>query len=523
MLGCSAAKQLDSKNAHKDQGTMNTPSLSPIPLSPIPLVVQLTGALDRAGIVYCHWKSNVAIERAESGETDLDLLVARNQAREFNQLLNKCGFVAAERKRPPHTPGVVDFFGYDATADRFVHVHAHYQLVLGHDRTKNYHLPIEEPFLASASTKRVFPTPSPEFEYVVFVIRMVLKYAILDEILWNALRGRRAQLKQSEREELDHLNGVIDSAHVATILREVLPFIDADLFTAAEEVVVGRTAVWRRVAVARRMQSTLEAHSRSVRSVDAMLRITRRVISAARRRVGSRSGYRLTTGGAIVAIMGGDGAGKSTALREIGTWLESHFDTIHVHLGKPPWSWTTYVVRGSLKVIHIVTSAFRRRTGSSAEGLEGDGRNPGYRRSLWFACKARDRYLAYRKARRSANQGAIILSDRFPHPALRLMDAPQIARLTAGSPPSWFVGRLIRLENRYHRRIGLPDVAIVLRLDPEEAARRKTDESYDYVVKRSTEVWEHDWTNSSVHVVDASKTPHAVVAELKDLIWASLA
>jgi hypothetical protein len=39
-------------------------------------------------------------------------------------------------------PGVLDYYGYDWEAQRFVHVHAHYQLILGHGATKNYHIPI---------------------------------------------------------------------------------------------------------------------------------------------------------------------------------------------------------------------------------------------------------------------------------------------------------------------------------------------------------------------------------------------
>ncbi len=195
---------------------------------------------------------------------------------------------------------------------------------------------------------------------------------------------------------------------------------------------------------------------------------------------------------------------------------------VRIHLGKPPWSWTTYAVRGSLKVANTATSAVNGLARSSTEADESGAPFPGYRRLLWFACKARDRYLAYRKARRAANQGAIILSDRFPHPALQLMDAPQIARLTAGGSRNRLVAGLVSLENSYHRRVALPEVVIVLKLDPAESARRKTDEPHDYVVERSTEIWEIDWTDSSAHVIDASEPLEAVVAELKTVIWASL-
>ncbi len=490
--------------------------------SPIPLVAQLAGALREAGVRYCHWKSTASIELAERGESDLDLLVARGHVREFNRVVSSCGFIAAHRQHAAPIPGVSDFFGYDATVDRFVHVHAHYQLVLGHDRTKNYHLPIEEPYLASASTPRVFPTPSPEFEYVVFVIRMVLKYAVLDEILWNAARGRRAGPKPSERREFDRLREAIEPDVVATILREHLPFIEPRLFVAAERVAMGGAPIWQRVAVAGSMKKALEAHSRSAPSVGVLLRIWRRAVLLVRRRMGAKPGYRLTSGGAIIAVMGGDGAGKTTALGEIGDWLERHFDVTRVHLGKPPWTWTTYAVRGGLKAVSTVASHFNGSDGSPSLWEDGGGTVSEYRRMLWFACKARDRYLAYRKARRAANRGSIVISDRFPHPALHLMDSPQIAQLTEGDACTGAVRRLIRLENRYHSRVPPPDVAFVLRLDPHEAARRKTDERYEYVVERAAEIWDIDWSDTLVHVIDASGSPQTVAAEMKQIIWGAL-
>jgi thymidylate kinase len=489
-------------------------------MTPIPLISKLVDALQGADITYCHWKSNSNLELVELGRTDLDLLVARQHVREFRQILAQNGFVAARRPHVEDPPAVEHLFGYDSPADRFVHVHAHYQLILGHDRSKNYRLPIEKPYLASATSRGTFPIPSPEFEYVVLVIRMVLKYAIGDEILWEALRGRRAGPSSSERRELEDLRIAIDRDQVKAIVEEHLPYIGSPLFEKAENLFAGGS-IRERLGVSRRMESALAPYARVPANVDTGLRIWRRLALASRRRTRSIHGFRLDSGGALIAIMGGDGAGKSTALNEITRWLSDEFDVSAIHLGKPPWSWTTRLIRGGLEAAHRLGLLAQDATTDAAVDPDlpaGADR----RRLVWYACKARDRYKEYRKAQRAANRGVIILSDRFPHPALHGFDVPQIARLIGGGG-SRLTRRLSQIEQRYHSMIALPDLSFVLLLEPEEAARRKTDEAHDYVVKRATEIWETDWENHDVRVIDASQSPQTVANEIKLAIWETLA
>lgn len=62
---------------------------------PLELVVELCRRLSEAGVSYCHWKSNEAIDRSASGENDLDLLIVRPDAQRFDRTLADLGFKAA--------------------------------------------------------------------------------------------------------------------------------------------------------------------------------------------------------------------------------------------------------------------------------------------------------------------------------------------------------------------------------------------------------------------------------------------
>jgi thymidylate kinase len=146
-----------------------------------------------------------------------------------------------------------------------------------------------------------------------------------------------------------------------------------------------------------------------------------------------------------------------------------------------------------------------------------------YRPAFWMVCKARDRYHTYRKARRFTTNGGLVVSDRYPHPSLRIMDAPQIERMLATSMEDRpFVRRMMTMERRYHDAIGLPELVVALKVDPEIAVLRKSSESADKIRRRGNEIWNMTWSDGSVHVIDASQPKEQVARELKGLIWARL-
>jgi thymidylate kinase len=353
----------------------------------------------------------------------------------------------------------------------------------------------------------------------VLVIRMALKYCILDEVLWNAARRRRTGPKRSEREELAFLGERVDRGRLAVVLAETLPEVGASLFAACERAVTSSVSLRVRMDVGARLEQALELHARRSRHVDAGLRILRRVgLAVTRRTSGPPPRARLAGGGALIALIGGDGAGKSTALEALSSWLGKELDVRVVHMGKPPWSAATYAARAAVKSAGLATGLLRRtaRVGAPARAVDA------YRPLVWFVCTARDRSLLYRRARSTADEGVVVLCDRYPHRLLRLMDVPQIRRLTSGGAAGRLVGRMIELEERYHDEIGKPDQMFVLRLDPEVAAVRKTTESSESVRARGAEIWTADWDGSGAHVVDAAGPAAAVAAELKEQIWSSL-
>ncbi len=147
---------------------------------------------------------------------------------------------------------------------------------------------------------------------------------------------------------------------------------------------------------------------------------------------------------------------------------------------------------------------------------------PGYPWMIREVFTARDRYLTYRKARRFATNGGVVICDRYPLPQVQLMDGPQIGRMTQNHPTNRLIKFLARQERKYYQPIMLPELLIVLRVDPETSVQRKRDEDQASVRARAGEIWELEWRQSPAHFVDASRSKAEVLSELKAHIWSHL-
>ena len=493
----------------------HAPAPDPAPAA-LGLVSRLCEELGERGISYCHWKSNEALDRSASGENDLDLLISRGDAQGFAEVLRRLEFKEARLRPAKELPGVFHAYGLDAPSGRFVHVHAHYQLVIGDDMTKNYRLPVEEPYLASSVPQGVFMVPSAAWELAVFVVRMMLKHST-----WDAMLSLQGSLAASEARELDDLTGRADPAELGAIVRGHLPFLGPELFERCLECLRPGRSAWFRARTAARMQRRLATCSRRPRPVDTWLKLWRRAAAVTRRFVLRRgTPKRLDAGGALIAVVGGDGAGKSSAVDGLWAWLSTGFETRRVHLGKPPRSTTTMLLKG-IMVLGRRAGRFSS-TRIPAHAMPVEGTFPGYAWLLWHVLTARDRYREYAGARRSATNGTLVVCDRYPLPQLRLMDTARTTEF-AGDPSLGRIARfLVRREATYYERISEPEIAIVLRVDPDVAVARRGDEEEDFVRPRCEEVWRADWSGSRAIVVDAGRTKEQVLSEVKSIVWSRL-
>lgn len=460
-----------------------------------PLVARLGDALGSRGVSYCQWKGHGKRERWESGRGDIDLLVDRESWLDFTDVLAGLGFKLALPPAGREAAGVVHFFGLDDRTGQLIHVHAYQRLAIGSPWRTHYRLPLERALLASAVQSTVFKAPAPELEIIVLVLRLALRHSLRDP-----LRREPPRWLDGAIQDLDRLEEHASRGRVIAALQALLPEVSVALFDRCRDSLLPSCPPWKRLAARIQLTRALSAHA------------TRPPFSTLIERVWERirpdtAGQRLAGGGSVVALLGGDGSGKSTCADALDAWLGSVLATLHVHLGRPTRSLATMLVGGALKVA--------RTLGAKSEFVV-------HLELLRCACTARDRFRLYRRARRFATAGGVAICERYPTPEGWALAGPSEVQGQALAAQSPFATQLRRWERGFYERMTAPDITVLLKVDPETAVTRKTDEPAAYVRRRARLMSETDWSRSGARIVDAGQPLPQVIAAIKTELWRSL-
>lgn len=474
------------------------------PVSGGGLLEQLALALDREAIRYCQWKGHWSAHRWSRGYGDVDLLVDHDAAVRFRAIAGQLGFKLAHPEGERQIPGVEHYFGYDPQVPRLLHLHVHYRLLLGEFWKRVYRIPIEHQILQQSVPGQPFRVPSPTHTFLIFVLRMMLRQ------VGRPLLSAYARWLSGIQVPLASLEAAADTEELAQLLEQHLSPIDLPFFDRCVRSLEGQSAPVDRFVLPWQLHLRLSAHVRRPPMRSMVTALLEKLLPPAVASQLTDARMRPSGGGLVVALIGGDGSGKSTCARELHSWLAPVFPSMRAHLGNPPRSLLTLVAGAALKLQHNVECWLHRspRPGSHLELLR-------------HLCTARDRYRLYRRARRFAVSGGIAVCERYPIRPSYVHVAPVIPGLLPRQV-SWLARWLERAEASYYHRILAPDVLFVLKLDPELAVLRKPEEPAEYVRARGRIIWETDWSSTRAHLVDASQPLPEVLRHLKTTIWSIL-
>jgi thymidylate kinase len=472
------------------------------------LAARLATGLTAASVQYCQWKGSWKRSRWSVGQGDIDLLVDRASRARFDDVMARLGFRAALLDPTFAIPGAVSYLAPDPDSDRMIHVHAYYKLVVGRSGSTLLHLPLEHATLQSAARGAWFDVPKPEYELLLLTLQSTLRHEAR-----ALLRRGEPRWLAAIQPHLRCLEDEVDRYELAAIVEQFLPELSPGCFHRCRAALREGAGPLRRLLARTELLWQLRLHVHRASAAVLARRVWRRLTSVAGKRASPRGRKRLATGGAVIALAGPDGAGKSTCARSLREWLGAELHTCHAHLGRPPRSLTTLVVGGMSHASHRFDRLRGARRPSTLSA---------HLQLMRFVCKARDRYRLYRHITRFASAGGIAVCERYPVPEEHVLVGPSWVQDRAMAASGRLATRLRRIEASYYDRIAVPDLLIILRVNPATAVRRKPDEPEPYVRERARLVADIDWSRQRAQVVDAERPLRDVERIIRDHVWEAL-
>jgi thymidylate kinase len=472
---------------------------------------ELFERLHAAGIRYCHWKSNEHLGASMTGATDVDVLVERQGIQRLTRILTDDTTFKRFVVKPGYGyPAIEDYIGFDPDTGILIHLHIHYQLTLGEKFIKGHRLPWEELYLSTRvldDEHGVYVT-DPHVELVVLIMRSVMKLRVRDVVLetlgkpyfrGGLLRELRWLMRRVDEPRLREVATALVGERAATYLPTILAEPALHVYR-----LYGRlAAAWRMAALER----------------DIVRWKIKNWLSGAP----AKSNRTLPQGGLFVALLGPDGAGKTTVTGEIAEWLSHEVAVMTTYGGSGTGS--ASLPRRVLQKIGALRRRLVERPAPRARHARPPESPPSRLRSLGRLLVAltltRERRRRTAEIRRARGRGWIVLSDRFPQRQFaHLNDGPQLARWLAGPPG--LRRAVARREQAVFRLTELtpPDLVIKLHVSPEVAAQRKPETPAEQL-RNGIELLDKLTFPPTTRVVDvdAERPLAQVLLEVKRAVW----
>lgn len=482
---------------------------------PLQNLLSFFETLNRESVRYCHWKSNLRLENALAGRTDLDLLVDRYHAQRFRDLAGEFGFKEMRSPAYKQYPAMEDYLGFDEATGCLSHLHVHYRLILGKQYMKEYCVPLEESFLASRQYQEPLHVmiPLPEWELVVLIIRVLLKTR--NRTLMRALLKHSCPMPMAMQDEIEYLMDQSDPQKLKTVLDTANSVVASGIIVAFLDLWNGGfLAPWRLFRLRYQLLRALGPYRWVSRWRSLRYYLLQELLSQCRRLNKTRK--QMMAGGLTIAFVGADGSGKSTIVSEIKQWMNWKLEVQTFYMGSKQPSLRSRLIKAlfvnSNRLHRVCVILFGQRNKPSQ--LTAAIRR--FFESLNAAALGMERYRRYRLGYRAARRGQIVLFDRFPLPEVyEFMDGPRSVSSEKGNER-----KLARIEHYFYRSISGPDATILLHINPKISLARKPHHNPEAVIGKSEAIKNlHGSHDTRITHVDANVTLKEVLLQVKKAVW----
>ncbi len=487
-------------------------------------IQKLIEELHTNNIRYCHWKSNLSLSKSLSGQTDIDILIHREDANLFRIILSHLCFRPAANKEGESFPSIEHYFALDEESGDLVHVHAYFRVITGDSLSKNYRFPIEEMLLENTRLEHSARVPAKSAELIVFTLRIMLKHTSVVELMLLARYWKEVQQETLWLLETDSIEETLN------LLKCWLPPIPTDLFSECVAALKSPAPLFRRIFLGLQLRSKIRIYARHSALRVWLMGVRKFSAMVLRRLTRSHKELALRSGGTVIAFVGPEATGKSTLIAEMRKWLGEHFALEQIHAGKPKSTPLSFVPNLLVPALRSLFPNSRSTKLEAQYHYEEQLEKPRTDFPLIFAIRsallAYDRRALLSHAYSQAANGTIVLCDRYPSLQIGAPDSPQLSQLTTSPSKNSLRHRMAHIEARLYREIPPPDVVIYLSASLEVTlsrnANRGKKEPEDYVRRRHARGSNLDFGNVPVYKINTNQPFDETVLEVKKAIWSKL-
>lgn len=476
---------------------------------------ELFTAWNDAKVLYCHWKSNEHLLPGLNGETDLDVLLSRDDKQEGEAILHDLKFLQVRSQFGSRYPNVDDWIGFDYDTGKLIHIHLHYVLVTGHRGMKEYALHWTDMALQTRilNDYGVY-TMEPNLEMVTLYTRIGLKADFKSLI---RCRTGRFKFSKGTQREIDWLKERVDKGKVHQLVDTFYGKKSKDMqrIMEGEKITASDFLELRKLTESRFKESSRVKNFMRVKELLYFLylnwgkRIVRKFHPVITRKVPySGAGNR-------IVFVGQDGSGKSTVTKEIVNWLSWKIDATRFYFGSGDHynPWQKRLRKGLRKFSRLPICNYL------------------YKMTTLWVLSLWGKYV--RKNIKIANKyvamGGIAILDRFPQMQFSgINDGPKIREWEENEASGWLMKHIAnKLAKREEKDIeyvwnNTPDLVFKLVLPVEESFRRKPHENCDAVRRKHDVVENLQFANTTVYTIDATQNYEGEIIDIKRKIWSQL-
>lgn len=459
---------------------------------------------------YCHFKSNEHLDAALWGDTDLDILFDSEQVSLVEDAIFRAGFIRMKAVGNRKYQGIEDYIGIDDKEGKIVHIHAHYQLVGGESGVKPYHIKLEKQLLNNAqvySSDCKILVARPEDELLLLLVRAALKLSVknrwtskfkdklysgddLREFRWLVQRVSLDSLIFSLPSEFNNEQNILIFKKLFKdgLTRQCV----AQLYDANRYIFDG----WRYLGF--KQAALVRINYFKVR----LLRKLKVNLQTPQFRTFEDTGL-------IIAILGCDGAGKSTQNTLVPRELRKKVDVLYMYMGSGDGhaSWHRYPMR----LLIDLKSKFKKGNKSITEGEKNTVTSEklslkGIFKILWATSLAFERKKKLKKISAWKAKGGLVVCDRYPQTSVMgFNDGPLLCGLSNSKSRV-----LRRLSEWEFATYGIssevsPDLVIKLWAEVNELKERRPEMDIQMLERKQQAILDLNFC-SSVRVVNIHST-----------------